>query len=120
MSRSRDVTLLAAMLGGSGVIHLVRPATFEPMMPEIVPAHREVILGSGVLELVAAAGLLSTRYRRPAGWLAAAILVGVYPANLKMAADAAKTHSTGVKVAAFGRLPLQLPLIRTALRAARN
>ena len=37
-----------------------------------------------------------------------------------MAGDAAKTDSTQFKAIAFGRLPLQLPLIRAALRAARG
>ena len=112
--------MLAAILAGSGVIHLVRPQTYAPLMPEAVPAHREVILASGVVELVCAAGLLSERWRRPAGWASAALLVGVFPANLKMAGDAARSRSTGFKVAAFGRLPLQVPVVRIALRAARG
>jgi hypothetical protein len=37
-----------------------------------------------------------------------------------MAADAARTDSTGFKAVAFARLPLQLPLLRTAYRAARS
>jgi uncharacterized membrane protein len=35
-------------------------------------------------------------------------------------ACAAGTHSSRLKVAAFGRLPLQMPMIRWALRAARD
>lgn len=118
--RTKDITGLAAILATSGLIHLVRPETYEPIMPEFVPSHREVILVSGVLELVCAAGLLSGRFRRHAGWVSAALLVGVFPANVKMAADSTKTSSTGRKAAAFARLPLQVPLIRTALKAARG
>lgn len=117
--RTKDVTGLAAILAVSGVIHLAKPETYQPIMPEFVPAHREVILVSGVVELVCAAGLLSGRFRRPAGWASAALLLAVFPANLKMAADSTKTSSTGLKAVAFGRLPFQLPLIRTALKAAR-
>lgn len=120
MPRPREVSVLAAILGGSGVIHLVRPQTYEPLMPAWVPAHREAILGSGVLELACAAGLLSERFRRPAGWASAALLVGVFPANLKMAGDASRSRSAGLKLAAYGRLPLQVPVIRIALRAARG
>ena len=116
----RDARVLAAILGGSGVVHLLRPQTYEPLMPEFVPAHREVILASGLLELACAAGLLTQRFRRPAAWASAALLVGVFPANLKMADDARRGRSTGYKAAAYGRLPLQLPLIRMALRAARG
>jgi uncharacterized membrane protein len=115
-----DVKLLAGILGVSGVVHLARPQTYEPLMPDYVPAHREVILASGVLELLCGAGLLHPRTRRLAGWASVAVLVGVYPANIQMAVDASRTHHTGFKAAAFGRLPLQLPMIRSAWKAARS
>ena len=35
----------------SGVVHLVRPEVYEPLMPDWVPAHREIVLASGVAEL---------------------------------------------------------------------
>ena len=114
----KDVVGLAAVFAVSGVVHLVRPETYEPIMPRLVPRHREVIYASGVAELVCAAGLLSPRTRSAAGWASTALLLAVYPANLKMAADAARGDSTGFKAAAFARLPLQLPMIRTAYRAA--
>ena len=117
---TKQARALAIVLGGSGVIHLVRPQTYAPLMPSWVPAHREVILGSGVVELVLAAGLLAPRSRQAAGWGSAALLLGVFPANLKMAGDAARSRSTGLKVAAYGRLPLQWPAVRTALRVARG
>ena len=116
---TRDLKILAGVFVTSGVVHLVRPETFEPLMPSFVPAHREVIYASGVAELVCAAGLLHPRTRRIAGWASLAVLLGVYPANFKMAGDALQTDNQGFKVAALGRLPLQLPLIRSALKAAR-
>ena len=63
--------------------------------------------------------MLHPRTRRLAGWASVALLLGVYPANIKMAVDAGKTDNTGFKAAAFGRLPLQLPMIRSAWKAAR-
>ena len=66
-----------------------------------------MILGSGVAGLACAAGLVHPRSRRAAGWASAALLVGVYPGNLKMAADSTRTRSTRFKAIAFGRLPLQ-------------
>ena len=112
--------LLAAGFAASGVLHLLRPRVYEPLMPAWVPAHREVILGSGVAELACAAGLTVPATRRVAGWASALLLVGVFPGNVKMAADAARTDHAGFKAAAFARLPLQLPMIRAALRAARR
>lgn len=120
MSLPRDTAVLAGLFAVSGTVHLVRPEVYEPLMPSWVPAHREVILGSGVAELACAAGLLHPRTRSLAGWASAALLLGVYPGNIKMAADSTRSRRTGVKVAAFARLPLQLPMIRAALRAARE
>ena len=99
---SKDIVGLAAILGISGVIHLGKPEVYEPIMPKLVPAHREVIFASGVAELPVR--------RRPAG--AAAAQAGaagraprccsrVYPANLKMAGDAAQTDSTRFKAIAW-------------------
>ena len=89
-------------------------------MPAWVPAHREVILASGVAELACAAGLAFPQTRKVAGWASVALLLAVYPANLQMAADSTKTKSTTLKAASFARLPMQLPMIRIALRAARG
>lgn len=119
MRISKDVLLLAGIFATSGVTHLVKPEVYEPLMPAFVPAHREMILGSGVVELACAAGLLSARTRSAAGWASAALLVGVFPGNLKMADDARRSRSPRFKAIAYGRLPLQLPMVRIALKAAR-
>src|SRR4051812_37242679 len=90
---SRDLKVLAGVFVTSGIVHLVRPETFEPIMPRFVPAHREVIYASGVAELVCAAGLLHPRTRSAAGWASLAVLLGVYPANFKMAGDVLATEN---------------------------
>lgn len=115
----KDVALLAGIFGVSGAVHLLKPAVYRPLMPAWVPAHHEVIVGSGIVELACATGLLIPAYRRTAGWASAALLLAVFPGNLKMAVDASRTRSTRFKVLAFARLPLQAPMIRSALKAAR-
>jgi len=115
-----DAKVLVGILGVSGVLHLVRPETYEPLMPEFVPAHRQVIYGSGVAELLCGAGLLHPRTRTVAGYATAALLVVVFPGNLKMADDARRSRSTRFKQIAYSRLPLQAPMVRAALRAARS
>jgi uncharacterized membrane protein len=120
MSLARSVKLLAVGFAASGTVHLVRPEAYLPLMPSWVPAHRAVILGSGVAELACAAGLAVPATRRVAGWISVLLLLGVYPGNLKMAADASRTRSTRLKAIAYGRLPLQVPMIRAALQAARG
>jgi uncharacterized membrane protein len=113
-----DAKIVAGAFTVSGVLHLVRPVVFEPLMPGWVPARREVILGSGVLELLCAAALLNARTRRVAGLASAALLVGIFPGNVKMAVDAQRTRNRAYQAATLARLPLQLPMNRAALRAA--
>jgi uncharacterized membrane protein len=116
----KDALGVVAAFTVSGVTHLVKPEVFEPLMPAFLPAHRELILVSGVAELACAAGLLHPRTRKAAGWASAALLVAIFPGNIKMAADAQKTDNTTYQRATLARLPVQLPLIRAALRAARG
>ncbi|WP_110182286.1 DoxX family protein [Nocardioides solisilvae] len=116
---ARDVAALAALFATSGTVHLVKPEVFLPIVPKSLPARRELVTWSGVAELACAAGLLHPRTRRASGWASAALLLAVYPANVKMAKDAQRSRRTALKVGTVLRLPLQVPMIRTALRAAR-
>jgi uncharacterized membrane protein len=120
MALPRSVKLLALGFAASGTVHLVKPEVYLPLMPSWVPAHREVILASGVAEIACAAGLAVPATRRAAGWASVLLLLGVYPGNIKMAVDSTKTRNTGFKAVSFARLPMQLPMIRAALRAARG
>jgi uncharacterized membrane protein len=120
MALPKSVLGLAGLFAASGTVHLVKPDLYEPLMPSWVPAHREVILGTGVAELACAAGLAIPQTRRMAGWASAVLLVGVYPGNLKMADDARRSKSIAFKAAAYARLPLQAPMVKAALRAARG
>lgn len=115
-----DAKIVVGAFVASGTVHLVKPEVYEPLMPSWVPAHREVILGSGVAELLCALGLLLPPTRRVAGLASAALLVGVFPGNVKMAVDAMQGSNRPFQAAALARLPLQLPLIRGAWRAGRG
>jgi uncharacterized membrane protein len=117
---ARGTAGLAALFTTSGVVHLVRPGVFEPLVPRWLPARREIVLGSGVAELACAAGLLLPRTRPLAGWASAALLVGVFPGNVQMALDAQQRRGRARRVGTVARLPLQVPLVRAALRAARE
>jgi uncharacterized membrane protein len=119
-SLRNDAKIVVGAFAVSGTTHLVRPEVFDPLMPSWVPRHREVILASGVAELLCAAGLLHPRTRRLAGWASAALLVAVFPGNLKMADDARRSRSTRFRLLSYGRLPLQLPMIRAAIRTGRG
>jgi uncharacterized membrane protein len=114
-----DTKIVVGAFLASGTVHVVKPEVYEPLMPSWVPAHREVIVGSGFAELLCALGLLLPSTRRAAGIASAALLVGVFPGNVQMAVDAMKGSNRPFQAAALARLPLQLPLIRGAWRAGR-
>ena len=79
--------LLAAFYGAAGVLHLAAPDGFLPIMPSWVPYPREIVLASGMAELVGAAGLLWPRWRKAAGLGLALYALCVFPANIKHALD---------------------------------
>ena len=120
-----DVLGLATLFLVSGTTHLVRPQVFEPLVPRALPTPRGLVYASGVAELVCGAGLLHPRTRRAAGWASAALLLAVFPGNVQMSMSygkrAARRQDVGSRAtfaATVARLPVQVPLIRAALRAA--
>ena len=111
----------------SGVIHLVRPGVFTPIIPRALRLwDRSLVVASGVAELACAVGLVAPSTRAAAGRVSTVVLVGVWPANMQMSIDLgrrAARRRTPKAWAAFtvslARLPLQVTLIRRALRASR-
>ncbi|HET6949070.1 MAG TPA: hypothetical protein VFI47_01750 [Acidimicrobiales bacterium] len=118
---------LAAMMVGSGALHFAVPSTYVKIVPRWLGDRRRVVLVSGALEVAAGGLLLSRRTRRAGGWLTAALLVAVFPANVQMVLDAGTEHQAAPNVpaplfraAGLARLPGQVPMIRRALRVARS
>lgn len=122
MSRRTDLALVAVPFAVSGVIHLVRPQVFERIVPRFLPRHREIVLASGVAELVCAAAVIAPPTRRVGAIASAGLLAAVFPANVQMAVDVVGSRRTSpaFKAGVVARLPLQWPLIRAALHLARS
>lgn len=117
--------IVAAPFAVSGVVHLVRPAVFEGIVPgPLRPWARGLVIASGVGELACAVGLVIPSTRRAAGVASAALLLAVWPANAQMSLDLGRralnrrdARSAAAFAVSVARLPLQAPLIRAALRA---
>jgi uncharacterized membrane protein len=118
-ARDRQRLRFAAMLVGIGVLHFVVPGPFVRIVPRWVPRPAAAVWWSGVAEVLAGSLVALPRTRRLGGWLAAATIVAVYPANIQMAVDATRSRRPAAIVATWLRLPLQFPMIATALRQAR-
>jgi uncharacterized membrane protein len=109
---------LAALLGGSGVLHLVRPRTYEWLVPPELGDARSWVTATGVAEIGTAALLAAPATRRPGGWAAAGLLLAFVPAHLHTFRVVPRTP-VPLTIAAV-RLPLQVPLVAAALRVARG
>ena len=72
----------AAIFVPFGVLHVVAPDRFLPIMPPRVPYPRQVVVATGVAEILGGLGLLITSTRRAAGIGLALYAIGVYPANV--------------------------------------
>lgn len=110
---------LAVMLLLTASAHFVPPsvtampnqADMIAMVPPQLPFPKALVLATGVLELLGAAGLTWTRTRRPAGLCLALLFVAMTPANIHAALDPAQIDATSLWL----RLPQQALYVSCAL-----
>lgn len=103
----------AAMMVAMGCAHLVLPGPFRRIVPRWFPRRAEAVAVSGVAEIAAGALLAVPRTSRAGGWLSAATIAAVFPANVQMALDATWGRPQ-VRVPVWLlwlRLPLQIPML---------
>ncbi|MEU5370236.1 hypothetical protein ABZ362_14840 [Streptomyces sp. NPDC005951] len=118
--QKRSAVLLVGFVGGAAVLHFAVPKAFDATVPRILPgAPRAWTYGSGVVELALAAGLAHPRTRAAAARMTAGLFVGVFPANVQMALDW-RHRPRPQQVAAWARLPVQVPLVLWARGVARS
>lgn len=103
--------LLAALMIAAGVLHLVRPERFVQIVPDYLPAHKALVLTSGVFEILGGVGLLVRRVRKLAAWGLVALFAAVFPANINMAVNKILIDNP---IILWGRLPFQAVLIAWA------
>jgi uncharacterized membrane protein len=103
----------------AGAMHFVIPRQYEAIMPDYLPAHRELVQASGVAEIAGGLGVMHPRTRRLASWWSIATLIAVFPANLHMALHPDK-YKQVPRVALYLRLPVQLLFIAWAHAAGRK
>jgi uncharacterized membrane protein len=78
---------MAVFYLSAGILHLVRPEKFLPIVPAWVPLPRETVLLTGVCEILGSIALLLGPTMRTAGVMLALYAVCVYPANIKHAVE---------------------------------
>jgi uncharacterized membrane protein len=117
---ARSEKLLATFLLVAGISHFLNPEFFDAIVPPALPgSERLATYLSGAAEVLVGVGIFIARTRRLALWAAAALFIAVYPANLYMAWDW-RDRELSERLVAYGRLPLQIPMIWWAVASARR
>ncbi len=73
---------MAAMMVTTGIAHFVFAEGMSLMLPDFIPYKFELVYFTGVLEMMAAIGLLLPKYRKLTGWLLIVFLVLIIPSNI--------------------------------------
>jgi uncharacterized membrane protein len=111
---------MGAMLVGMGVLHFVAPKPFDSIVPTELPGTaRLYTLASGVGEAAVGALLLAPRTRRLGALAAIALFVAVFPANVN-SVRLWWNKGWAARIGSIARLPLQYPMITSALKIYRN
>ena len=108
---------LGASLIVAGIGHLTfARRAFRAQVPEWVPVDVDMtVLLSGVAEIALGAALASGVKRRLVGRAAAAFFIAVFPGNLSQWWNHRDSLGLNTDTRRLVRLPLQIPLIATAL-----
>jgi uncharacterized membrane protein len=114
-----SLVALAMIFCVAGIMHFVAPAPFVRIVPPWLPAPALLVFVSGVAEIAGGLGLLLPATRVAAGWGLIALLVAVFPANIRMLQAAHEARaSTLWQTLLVLRLPLQPLLVYWVWRAA--
>lgn len=106
---------MPAALGTMGALHFVAPRPFDGLIPPELPGSRRAwTYGSGVVEVAVAGLLAAPATRKLGGTVATALFIGVFPGNLQMVRAWRRKPVWPYQVIAWGRLPLQVPMILAA------
>lgn len=110
--------LLSIAFITTGLLHFLRPEPYEEIVPDFLPAAREIVFVSGAAEIAGGVGVAFVRTRAAAGIWLTLLLVLVFPANVNMAVHSERFSSISPSLL-WARLPLQGLLIWWAWRATR-
>ncbi|WP_432791584.1 hypothetical protein QYM46_08670 [Brevibacterium sp. K11IcPPYGO002] len=101
--------IMTGILGLAGVAHFSRPHLFDSIVPPRLGNPRFWTYASGIAELGCAGLLANPATRRLGGAASAALMVGVFPANIYTVVR--HWDNPKGRAIACARLPLQIPLV---------
>ena len=96
------------LVGGIG--HFTSSEFFLAIMPSYLPYHWELVILSGIFEIMGAIGLLLPKTRLLAAYGLIALCIAVFPANINMAMNPESFPQVPL-IFLYIRLPLQFVFI---------
>lgn len=102
--------IMSAIYILAGIMHFITPKTYLKIMPPYIPAHKTMVLLSGIIEIILGVGLLFDQSRFYAAFGIILLLIFVFPANIYMAKRMMEKKSKNRWIA-YLRLPLQFVLM---------
>ena len=115
-------TVYSIILFAAGVLHFVHERGFRRIVPKKLPFRRQIVLVSGVLEIIFAITLWVKKGQQITSKLLALFMIAVFPANIYMALKKISfiPGKQTNPIILWLRLPLQIPLIIGALSLGRK
>ena len=100
------IYLISFIFITAGIFHFIKPKTFLKIMPPYIPLAKEMVIISGVAEIIVGIAVLFDSYRTPALWGIFAMLITFLPVHIHMLIDKHSGFNLP-KSLLIGRLVLQ-------------
>lgn len=102
--------LMALIYIIAGIMHFVRPKMYKRMLPAYLPGHKQLVIISGIAEIVIGIALCFSITKNLAVYAIIAMLIFFLPAHFHMLFN--KKASMGIaKWVLVARIPLQFLLV---------
>ena len=106
---------MACMLVFTAIGHFAFMEGMAAMVPSFVPFRKEIVLITGIMEVLFAIGLLLPQYQKQTAWLLIVFFILILPANIKAGLEeinyqTGQMNGPGATYLWF-RVPLQLLFI---------
>lgn len=103
---------MALMLVVTGIAHFTFTPGMEMMLPDFIPYKTALVYITGILEILAAIGILIPKYQKVTGWFIVLFFIAIIPANIYASMhhvdiEHANYQGNGLEYLWY-RIPLQL------------
>ena len=101
---------MSVMLVFTGIAHFIYTEGMVMMIPDLIPYKKEVVYLTGVLEFMAALGLLLPSFRIVTAWMLILFFLAVLPANIYAAINQVDFQQASFSGEGVEYLWLRVPL----------